>query len=236
MRCFFISDLHLSPHTPNLVEGFKRFVNSLNSTDTLYILGDFFDAWIGDDEDTPVYLDIQFFLKSKTDAGLTIYFMKGNRDFTVGQTFSRNTGLKLLKDPTLTTISGQRLLLMHGDSLCIQDKHYMRFRAVIRNPIVQSCLLALPLSWRRRIADSLRGKSKNANAEKSMTIMDVDQKEVQRVLEESGADILVHGHTHRPGRHRYGAKERIVLGDWGATGWSLCIDDTQMVLSEFSIA
>lgn len=235
MTSHFISDLHLSPQTPKLVEGFKNFVNHTPLSDTLYILGDFFDAWIGDDEDTPTYTDIQQFLKEKTSAGLRIYFMKGNRDFAIGKQFAKNTGVTLLNDPTLLRLHGKSILLMHGDSLCTQDKSYMRFRAIIRHPLVLFILLILPLGLRRLIANKLRGKSQIANSDKPMEIMDVNQQEVERVLDESGADILLHGHTHRPARHPLGDKERIVLGDWHNTGWTLAINDDEIELKEFEL-
>lgn len=235
MTSHFISDLHLSPQTPKLVEGFKNFVNRIPLSDTLYILGDFFDAWIGDDEDTPTYTDIQQFLTEKTSAGLRIYFMKGNRDFAIGKQFAKNTGVTLLNDPTLVRLHGKSILLMHGDSLCTQDKSYMRFRAIIRHPLVMFILLVLPLGLRRLIANKLRGKSQIANSDKPMEIMDVNQQEVERVLNESGADILLHGHTHRPARHLLGDKERIVLGDWHNTGWTLAINDDEIELKEFEL-
>lgn len=235
MTSHFISDLHLSPQTPKLVEGFKNFVNRIPLSDTLYILGDFFDAWIGDDEDTPTYTDIQQFLKEKTSAGLRIYFMKGNRDFAIGKQFAKNTGVTLLNDPTLLRLHGKSILLMHGDSLCTQDKSYMRFRAIIRHPLVLFILLILPLGLRRLIANKLRGKSQIANSDKPMEIMDVNQQEVERVLNESGADILLHGHTHRPARHSLCDKERIVLGDWHNTGWTLAINDDEIELKEFEL-
>ncbi len=235
MTCHFISDLHLSPHTPLLVEGFNRFIKQIPKTDTLYILGDFFDAWIGDDEDTTTFLDIQQTLKQSTASGLRIYFMRGNRDFAVGSTFEANTGVTMLSEPSLITIGETRFLLMHGDSLCTQDKSYMRFRSIIRNPILLSVLLALPLSWRRKIATGLRGKSKQANSGKKMEIMDVNESEVQKILSTYSVDILLHGHTHRPARHQYENQERIVLGDWGLTGWSLSVDDHSIELKEFPI-
>jgi len=235
MACHFISDLHLSPQTPKLIEGFSTFLDTIPNNDSLYILGDFFDAWIGDDETVAEYRGIQHLLKMKTDAGLKAYFMSGNRDFTVGKTFANQTGLTLLPDPSKIELYGKTYLLMHGDSLCTEDKQYMRFRTFIRHPFVLGTLLALPLKWRRKIADALRGKSKEANAYKKMDIMDVTEEAVTEAIKNAGVQTLIHGHTHRPARHKQNDYERVVLGDWGATGWVFSITEEGSELKEFKL-
>jgi UDP-2,3-diacylglucosamine hydrolase len=236
MPAYFISDLHLSPETPRLTEGFLNFLHALQAeSDELYILGDFFDAWLGDDEDEPFYLELQQQLAQKTQLGLNIYFMAGNRDFLVGKGFSENTGVRILREPTQLTLGSKEMLLMHGDSLCTADKSYMIFRAIVRNAFVQRMARCLPLSSRKKLASKLRSKSKSMNAKKPMMIMDVVQTEVEAKLEKYGADILLHGHTHRPARHKIGDKERIVLGDWGDSGWCLKIKDDNIDLIEFAL-
>lgn len=237
MPTYFISDLHLSAETPQLTEGFRNFVNGLQtSNDTLYILGDFFDAWVGDDEDQPYYLSIQDFLKEKTTAGLKTYFMAGNRDFLIGRRFAKYTGVELLKEPTSLNLGANNVVLMHGDSLCTSDRSYMIYRAIVRNAMVQRAVLFMPLDFRRKLAGGLRAKSQSMNTQKSAMIMDVVQTEVEQILERSNADILIHGHTHRPARHALGKRERIVLGDWGETGWCLKAEHDQLDLIEFNLS
>jgi len=237
MPSYFISDLHLSSETPLLTEGFLRFTNALSpNDDTLYILGDLFEVWVGDDDDDPYANDIQRFLKEKTQSGLKIFFMAGNRDLLIGQRFANNTGVRLLTEPTQIALAGKNVLLLHGDSLCTLDKGYMVYRKIVRNAFLQRLALLLPLKKRREMIGGLRSKSAEMNAQKSMTIMDVVQSEVNSILAKYDADILLHGHTHRPARHPMGDKERIVLGDWGRTAQYLKVENDSIELLEYAVS
>jgi UDP-2,3-diacylglucosamine hydrolase len=223
MTAYFISDLHLSEETPQIYEAFKDFLTRLQAGDDLYILGDFFDAWIGDDEDAPFALEVKETLRRLTQRGVTGYMLPGNRDFLLGETFCRETGLTLLPEEHVITLNGERVLLMHGDSLCTDDTEYMKFRQMVRNPAWQAQVLALPLAQRRAMAAQLRQQSKSLNAMKAEDIMDVNQSAVEARMEYWGVNKLVHGHTHRPRQHTFkiagATAERWVLGDWGPNLW-----------------
>ncbi|WNO07666.1 UDP-2,3-diacylglucosamine diphosphatase [Teredinibacter sp. KSP-S5-2] len=240
MTTYFISDLHLSEATPKLYEAFCSFVDSIaKDADALYILGDFFDAWVGDDDDSEICQTVKKQLKQYTDAGLTIYFMVGNRDFLLGETFAQQTGVTLLEDPSIVEIEGQTLMLMHGDSLCIDDFEYMQFRAQVRNPLWQQQALAMPLEQRRAIAAQMRNQSKTMNSNKAEDIMDVNNNTVINLLAAKNVFTLVHGHTHRPDVHTIempGMKaKRYVLGDWGDKGWYIKAENGELELVSFDI-
>ena len=225
MAVFFISDLHLQPGRPELESAFYQFLDThIQAGETLYVLGDFFDSWIGDDEDDPFYLGIKTRLRDASNRATT-YFMHGNRDFLIGEKFAADTGMKLLPDPQLIQLNSENILLMHGDSLCIDDTEYMQFRQQVRGDAWQQHILSLPLQQRRLIAADLRAKSKSMTSLKAEDIVDVNQAEVERVLKTHGVKTLIHGHTHRPKRHCFSLDgldaERIVLGDWDKTGWYL---------------
>lgn len=225
MAVYFISDLHLHAGRPDLETAFYRFLDDhIKAADTLYILGDFFDSWIGDDEDDAFYLGVKAKLREVSNRAKT-FFMHGNRDFLIGEKFAEDTGTTLLQDPHLIELGGANVLLMHGDSLCTDDVEYMQFRQQVRGDAWQQQILALPLQQRRMIAADLRAKSKSMNAMKAEDIVDANQAEVERVLKNHQVKLLIHGHTHRPNRHCFtldGAiVERTVLGDWDKTGWYL---------------
>lgn len=242
MTTYFISDLHLQASHPELTTGFYRFVEQTiaDATD-LYILGDFFDAWIGDDEDDSFYLGVIEKLKSYTDNGLRIFFMHGNRDFLVGKIFAEQTGVTLLDDPTDITLAGKKVRLMHGDSLCTTDTDYMQFRAQVRSPQWQQQVLSLPLAQRRMMAAQMRAQSQSMNSNKAEDIMDVNPIDVAAQFAQNEAqpkiDILLHGHTHRPARHQVNesGNERIVLGDWGKTMWYVRADNTTIELLQADV-
>lgn len=225
MSTLFISDLHLQDNRPDLSRAFFHFLQHQAATaDALYILGDLFDAWIGDDDDSTLARQAMEELHRLTQQGVAVYFMHGNRDFLVGDDFARQTGCQILQDPTRIALYGQPVLLMHGDSLCTGDQEYMAFRQQIRDPQRQAQLLALPLEQRRQMAQQLRQQSKAANATKATDIMDVTEAEVFQALAQFQSNILIHGHTHRPKIHRYNEQPpltRIVLGDWDQQGWLL---------------
>ena len=242
MTTYFISDLHLQASHPELTTGFYRFVEqTITDATDLYILGDFFDAWIGDDEDDSFYLGVIEKLKSYTDNGLRIFFMHGNRDFLVGKIFAEQTGVTLLDDPTDITLAGKKVRLMHGDSLCTTDTDYMQFRAQVRSPQWQQQVLSLPLAQRRMMAAQMRAQSQSMNSNKAEDIMDVNPIDVAAQFAQNEAkpkiDILLHGHTHRPARHQVNesGNERIVLGDWGKTMWYVRADNTTIELLQADV-
>lgn len=218
-----ISDLHLStnePATNPLGQAFLDFLDTLvvlPNLNQFFILGDWFEAWLGDDvADTPMMKSwlapIIERLQQLNQKGCQIYIMHGNRDFLIGQTFCDKFGAKLIKEPFILELNGQKIRLEHGDALCTDDKAYQRFRKIIQYPITKRVLLALSIKKRQQIAQDLRQKSQSDNIKKSMQIMDVNEAAVEKALE--SADILIHGHTHRPAIHQVGDKKRLVLGDW----------------------
>lgn len=215
MTTWFISDIHLSPERPEVTMLFKQFLRSIKPENTLYILGDFFEYWLGDDENSALQQDIEKTLTQLHNQNVMIYFMPGNRDFLIGRNFCQQANMKLLPDPTYIHLNNQKIILMHGDSLCINDKPYMLFRKIVRNRIFQNIFLKLPLSFRRVLFQHYRQKSKKITKQKSFEIMDVDKKCVAKLMEQQKADILIHGHTHRPKIHQIDENQkRMVLGTW----------------------
>ena len=230
-KTLFISDLHLEENQPEITRQFLQLLAECDSTcDALYILGDLFEAWIGDDEDTPLHHQIIHALKSATDKGLSIYFLHGNRDFLIGKKFLRATGCKLLSDEEKIILYGIPVLLMHGDTLCTRDIAYLKARKKSRNHFLQFLFLSLPLTFRRKIADNMRKKSERYKENVSMEIMDVTQEEVERVMQKHHVYHLIHGHTHRPATHQFSLQqakaERIVLPAWHGHGSVLIWDET----------
>lgn len=226
---YFISDLHLEESRPDITGAFLYFMEQIQEqAEALYILGDFFEAWIGDDENTPLQQQIKQVLARFTAQGKALFFMHGNRDFLIGEQFASETGATLLEDPSVITIGPHTLLLMHGDSLCTGDLAYMKFRETIRNPAFLAPFLNRPLEERRKTAEQLRAMSQANNQNKDMEIMDVTPEEVPKVMEEHQVQLLIHGHTHRPGIHELEANgkyaQRIVLGDWDREIWYLSLD------------
>ncbi|HET7649141.1 MAG TPA: UDP-2,3-diacylglucosamine diphosphatase [Gammaproteobacteria bacterium] len=219
MRTLFISDLHLDPFRQQITAQFLEFLREdARDADALYILGDFFEAWIGDDDPDPHHARVVAGLRDLTTSGVPAYFMHGNRDFLIGERFAGLTGCRLLTDPTVLSINGTRTLLMHGDTLCTDDVDYQRFRALVRNPDWQRAFLAKSLQERRAFAAQARSESRSHTMEKADAIMDVNQQTVERVMLEHDVSQLIHGHTHRPAIHRFTVNgtplTRIVLGDW----------------------
>jgi UDP-2,3-diacylglucosamine hydrolase len=236
MLRLFISDLHLCPAAPELAQAFEDFMRKhASGADELYILGDFFDAWIGDDEDDGFYLNLIALIRQYADKGLPIYFQHGNRDFLVGDDFAKAAGVTLLPEQHVISLGETKALLMHGDALCTDDQAYMAFRAQVRDPQWQQQILSLPLDQRRVMAAQLRAQSQSMNSNKAEDIMDVNEQAVRTVVEQSGAQTLIHGHTHRPQRHPLASAERIVLGDWGSKAWYLSCNDESMELHHYSI-
>ncbi len=226
---YFISDLHLQNTEPKIVYAFLNFLKEYAAqAEALYILGDFFESWIGDDDNTILAKQIKNALQTLTKSGVLVYFMHGNRDFLIGQRFAHETGIKLLTDPTLLELYGKKILLMHGDLLCIDDIKYQQFRQQVHNPTFQKWVLCLPLWVRRTLAAWARYKSKKHTGKTNLMLQDVNQQEVSRVMQHHDADILIHGHTHRPAVHNITLEnknaERMVLAAWHDTGHYLCLD------------
>jgi UDP-2,3-diacylglucosamine hydrolase len=215
----FISDLHLSDERPEITALFSHFLrNDAVKARALYILGDLFEVWLGDDAVLPAYQPILEDIRALTRGGLPVYVMHGNRDFLIGEGFVRQTGCHLLPDPTVIDLDGTPTLLMHGDTLCIDDVEYQRFRAQVRDPDAQRQFLALPLEQRIAVARQYRQESRERSRHKSEEIMDVNQDAVMEILRRHQVYQLIHGHTHRPAVHDFTldhhAVRRIVLGDW----------------------
>jgi UDP-2,3-diacylglucosamine hydrolase len=222
----FISDLHLDGTRPDISAQFLEFLErEAKRAQALYILGDLFEAWIGDDDPDPDNRRVIAGLRAVTDAGVKTFLIHGNRDFLIGRRFCRETGIELLTDGTVIDVYGRRVLLMHGDLLCIDDHAYQRLRRIVRNPLVQFVMRRLTLRQRQRLAERMREGSKEHIASMDIAapqIMDVNQDEVRRTFARYGVDCIIHGHTHRPAVHELqidGHKAvRIVLGDWYEQG------------------
>lgn len=235
----FISDLHLDGERPDITAQFLDFLErEAREARALYILGDLFEAWIGDDDPDPDKQRVIAALRSLTRSGVPVYFIHGNRDFLIGRRFAAATGVKLLRDGTMIELYGKRVLLMHGDTLCIDDPDYQRLRRIVRNPVVQFVLRCLSLGQRQKLAARMRAGSKahiESMDRKKPQIMDVNQGAVVRTFETEHADVIVHGHTHRPAVHEVQVGDRvvtrIVLGDWYEQGSVLRWDDTGFELA-----
>lgn len=232
MTTLFISDLHLEESRPDITDAFLGFLQEkAHGVEQLYILGDFFEAWIGDDERTPLQEQIAAALCAVSESGTEIFLMHGNRDFLIGHDFCDRAGATLLDDPTVVDLYGTPTLLMHGDSLCTADVEYQKFRANMRNPQWQQMILQRPLADRQQMARQLREISMTKNQGKAETIMDVTPEEVVKDMEAHGVQRLIHGHTHRPAEHHLQANgqpaKRIVLGDWDTHVWWLEVQPGQ---------
>lgn len=219
MTALFISDLHLYHQRPAVTEAFRQFLRQeAVQADSLYVLGDLFEAWIGDDDPDPHNRSIVTSLKALTDSGTRCFFIRGNRDFLVGDRFAEETGVSILSDGTQIDLYNQPVLLLHGDTLCTDDKEYQRFRRIVRHPATRAAFLALPVAARRALAKRMRDQSMSTSSQKPEEIMDVNQAAVEQTLRDESVKILVHGHTHRPAAHRFKLAgsdvQRIVLGDW----------------------
>lgn len=219
MSTLFISDLHLDEARPRLIAAFEEFLaGEARGARALYILGDLFESYIGDDDDAALNARVARATRKLRDAGVPVYFMHGNRDFLLGEDYAARAGVTLLADPTVVELAGERVLLMHGDTLCTDDAAYLQFRKLVRDPAWQRAFLAKPLAERRAFAAQARGESRKHTANAKPEIMDVNQSAVETAMRTHGVHRLIHGHTHRPATHHFdidGSKaERIVLGDW----------------------
>jgi len=225
----FISDLHLSPERPEIIELFLRFTTDVAAgAGRLYILGDLLEYWIGDDDPADGLAPAFDALANLHKAGTETWFMPGNRDFLVGETLAARCGFQILDEPAILDYQGNKLMLMHGDSLCVDDVDYQAFRSMVRDPAWQQDFLSKPLAERDAIARSVRTQSKQQSSLKDEVIMDVNQHSVETAMREHDTRLLIHGHTHRPAVHHFeldgGNATRIVLTDWYDSGGYLRLD------------
>ncbi len=239
MTSWFISDLHLAPEETRITAGFLDFLSKTQSTQHLYILGDFFNYWVGDDIVDPYVESIKQALQDTAKRGVKLFFMHGNRDFLVGKQFCNDINATLLDDPTLVNLNGEAVLLMHGDSLCTKDQEYMQFRSMVRSKDWQQNFLSQSVADRLAFAQKAREESLKGNAMKDMAILDVTLSEVNKLMTDHNVTRMIHGHTHRPNTHnfKHQAKpmQRIVLGDWYTQGWYLKVDELGYHLVDFDL-
>ncbi|MER1974524.1 UDP-2,3-diacylglucosamine diphosphatase [Pseudocitrobacter faecalis] len=238
MATLFIADLHLQTEEPAITAGFLRFLaGEARHADALYILGDLFEAWIGDDDPNPLHQHIARAIKALVDSGVPCYFIHGNRDFLLGKRFARESGITLLPEEQRLELYGRPLLILHGDTLCTDDAGYQAFRAKVHTPWIQKLFLMLPLFIRQKIAARMRADSKAANSHKSMEIMDVNPQAVVDVMEKHHVQWLIHGHTHRPDVHTFTANGepayRVVLGAWHTEGSMVKVSEKDVELIAF---
>lgn len=231
----FVSDLHLSEETDHIEQGFYRFLDNEGEIARLFLLGDIFEAWIGDDDDSDLARRFAHALTARAQRGTRIFFTPGNRDFLLGADYLSQFGGTRLEDEVCVEVAGSQALLMHGDTLCTDDTDYLKFRALVHSPQWQAEMLAKPLQERRALAQQLRAMSMDAASNKAEDIMDVNDLAVEDALERHCVARLIHGHTHRPQRHRLADAERIVLGDWTSTGWCLRDNGVTLALEQFPL-
>ena len=240
MSTLFISDLHLHESRPQITRAFFQFLETQATlAESLYILGDFFDAWIGDDDDAPLNAEVAAALKNLSNSGTKIFFMHGNRDFLIGKTFAEQSGAQLIAEGSVIDLYGTKTLLLHGDSLCTADAAYIAFRQQVRSPEWQAQILAQPLAARRALAAQMRERSQAMNSLKAEDIMDVTQADVIQSMIDANVTRMIHGHTHRPNRHSLTINdhtaERIVLGDWHEQAWALLAAEDKLELLSWNI-
>jgi UDP-2,3-diacylglucosamine hydrolase len=229
MASLFASDLHLDSEAPWAIDAFLKFLDGpARSAEALYLLGDLFEVWVGDDDDNADYARAAQGLNELTASGVAVYAIHGNRDFLLGEAFERRTGVKLLPDPVLLELHGVATLLSHGDVFCTEDTSYQQLRSIVRQPSWQRRFLTLPLDTRRSLASAARAGSKAHTGRTIPTIMDVNPDAVTRAFRATGARRLIHGHTHRPAIHPSVvdgiSAERVVLAPWYEAASCLAVD------------
>lgn len=232
---YFIADLHLAENRPDITACFLSFLkNDAVKAEQLYILGDLFEVWFGDDYKTELTTSVINAIMKLISTGTPVYFIHGNRDFLLGKNYAKQSGMILLPEKQLIELYNEKVLLMHGDTLCTKDVDYQKFRKKSRSWWWQGFMTNLPLWLRKKIADNYRQKSKEAQHTKSIDIMDVTESEVVKDLESFNCQIMIHGHTHRPNVHQLIANtkpaQRFVLGDWYEQGAWLKVTPTEKTL------
>ncbi len=244
-RLLFISDLHIDCSRPDILAGFFQFLDeNKNNCDALYILGDLFEVWIGDDAVSDVNLKVSKRLCEFSECGSSVYIMHGNRDFLIGSEYAKRCGATILEDHHIISTGDENLLLLHGDTLCTDDGEYQQFRALVRNRSWQKDFLSRTVEERRNFAQEARDKSRSDTSLKSDSIMDVNQEEVLKLFKKFHVSKILHGHTHRPAIHEFEIKskslstqtaQRIVLGDWDKKGWFAECTDNNVELHSFNL-
>jgi UDP-2,3-diacylglucosamine hydrolase len=241
----FISDLHLQDSRPELTDALVRFLaEQRGACEALYILGDLFEVWLGDDDTGRCGDRVSEALRDFTRSGSRLFLMHGNRDFLMGERFAAQSGAELIQEPYRLKTAHGDILLLHGDSLCTDDLEYQHFRKLVRSAQWQSEFLAKSLQERAQFAKQARTKSREAMATKTEEILDVNQQSVLEFFQLHGCPRLLHGHTHRPAVHSIPLEQpiegkseatRMVLGDWGKLGWYALVSDDEWELRQFSI-
>jgi UDP-2,3-diacylglucosamine hydrolase len=240
MTTLFISDLHLDAGRPEITELFGRFIDDeAESADALYILGDLFEAWVGDDDPSAAGDYVATKLHGLRARGVPVYFIRGNRDFLLADAYARRAGITILPDPSVVLLHGKPTLLLHGDTLCSDDVAYQQFRAQTRDPDWQQRFLSQPLDARLAFAQQARMASQEKQSELRAlgamdAITDVTPSTVDAMFVRFGLDTMIHGHTHRPAVHRHQAGNRIVLGDWYEQGSVLRVDERGPTLASLT--
>lgn len=240
MATYFISDLHLSSEHPHITKLFLKFLTTeAKEAEALYILGDLFAVWIGDDNPDPYFSLISEALANLNALGIPVYFMHGNRDFLIGKQFLEKSRSILLQDPSVIQLYNEPVLLTHGDLLCTLDTRYQRFRKLVRHPLIQKLFLSLPFSWRQRIAKAIRTQSSQRNKKQVETRYgDVALNTVYQFLRDHNTSILIHGHTHKAKIHHFDLDtkpaKRIVLGEWDTEGCALVYSPETAMLKPLS--
>ncbi|HUM91590.1 MAG TPA: UDP-2,3-diacylglucosamine diphosphatase [Candidatus Competibacter sp.] len=241
MATLFVSDLHLDPARPATTALFLDFLaRQARQAEACYILGDLFEAWIGDDDDTELGRVVVNALRSLADSGVPVYFLHGNRDFLIGPRFASESGIQLLPETEVIDLYGEPVLLLHGDTLCTDDVDYQAFRAQVRNPVWQARLLEQPLAQRRALAGQLRETSRQALQQKATDITDVNPAAVNQALRAHGVRRMIHGHTHRPALYEWTLDElpgrRAGLGGWYVPGSVLRCDEAGWCLEPLALS
>lgn len=236
MAALFISDLHIDATRPHVLAGLQRVLATLSDDiDTIYILGDLVEVWVGDDDDGPTAVAIRETLRRAAERR-AVHVMHGNRDFLFGARFAAEAGVNLLEDPAVVAVDGERVLIAHGDAYCTRDLAYQKAREQLRSKAWQAGVLAMGLTERRALAAGLRARSIAANENKAANIMDVTPSAIEDAMDAADVKLMVHGHTHRPGIHSLTrGRRRIVLGDWHRCGWTLTLASGDANLSCFAL-
>ncbi|MDB4837617.1 UDP-2,3-diacylglucosamine diphosphatase [Marinomonas sp.] len=235
---YFISDLHLSDKRPDLIRAFVQmtqyFIQEEQESE-LYILGDFYEAWIGDDFKADWNDEIETALRALSSTSVKVYFLHGNRDFLIGQDWLHRVGAQLIDEQTKLDLDNGSILLSHGDEYCLEDVEYQKFRTMVRSPAWQAHILSLPLEQRIALAAQLRNDSKTMASDKSMAIMDVTESAVIDSLNSHHCHSMIHGHTHRPNTHKDSGELRCVLGDWDEFIWLASIEENTYIQKQASV-